>query len=137
MTYLFLAASNRPVMGLGEAVHGSLHPASLLTTVVADLYGALDPNVENWGPYSVDWDENEMTLSQNMGQMYVGALPILLMLTAGLTRGLLWEREIRVHVIAPAVFALYALGAYTPAFAVCTLCYPVSPSSAVRSMPPS
>ena len=73
--------------------------------------------VDYWGPYSVYWDENEMTLSQNMGQLYLGALPILLILTAGLVRGLLWEREIRVYVVALAVFVLYAFGTYTPAFA--------------------
>jgi hypothetical protein len=118
MTYLFLATSNRPAMDLSEAVHGSLHPASLLTTVVADLYGALDPDVDYWGPYSEYWDKNEITLSQNMGQMYVGALPILLILTAGVTRGLLWAREIRLYVIAIAVLGLYAFGTYTPAFAL-------------------
>lgn len=118
LTYLFLAASNRPEMGLSEAVHGSLHPASLLTAVVADLYGALDPAVDYWGPYSVHWDKNEITLSQNMGQVYVGALPILLILTVGLARGLLWAREIRIYVVAMAVLVVYAFGTYTPAFAL-------------------
>jgi hypothetical protein len=55
-------------------------------------------------------------LAQNMGQLYFGALPILLLLTIGLTRGLLWTREIRVFTVAAAVLLVYALGAFTPFF---------------------
>src|SRR5215475_1729141 len=43
LTYLFVEASNRPAIAFYEAVRGSLHPASLLTAVIGDLYGALDP----------------------------------------------------------------------------------------------
>jgi hypothetical protein len=116
-TYLFLEVSNRPEMAFAEAARGSLHPASLLTAVVADLYGASDPNVDYWGPYSPAWNKNELTLSLNMSQLYLGTLPIFLLLTAGLMRGLLWAREIRMLVIATAFLLVYALGAYTPAFA--------------------
>ncbi len=116
VTYLFLESSNRPEIAFSEAARGSLHPASLLTAVIADLYGAADPVIEYWGPYSVAWDKNELTLSQNMSQVYLGALPILLALTAGLTRGLLWAREVRVFVVAAAVLLIYALGAHTPVF---------------------
>lgn len=118
LTYLFLDASNRPEVAFSEAARGSLHPASLLTGVVADLFGAFDPAVVYWGPYSEWWDKNELTLSQNMSQMYLGTLPMLLLLTVGLVRGVLWSREIRFFGIAVAVLLLYALGRYTPAFAV-------------------
>ena len=118
LTYLFLEASNRPEIAFSEAARGSLHPASLLTAVVADLFGAFDPAVDYWGPYSEWWDKNELTLSQNMSQMYLGTLPILLVLTVGLMRGALWSREIRVLAVAIAVLLLYALGGYTPAFGV-------------------
>ncbi|KAB2920555.1 MAG: YfhO family protein [Hyphomicrobiaceae bacterium] len=116
VTYLFLESSNRPAVAFTEAARGSLHPASLLTAVIADLYGAADPAIEYWGPYSVAWDKNELTLSQNMSQVYLGTLPILLILTAGLTRGLLWAREVRVLVVAAAVLLIYAVGAHTPVF---------------------
>ena len=118
VTYLFLEASNRPDMAFNEAARGSLHPASLLTGVVADLFGVLDPSVEYWGPYSATWNPNELTLSYNMSQMYLGTLPIILILAAGLGRGLLWAREIRVLAISAACLILYALGAYTPAFSL-------------------
>jgi hypothetical protein len=118
LTYLFLAASNRPEIAFSEAAHGSLHPASLLTGVVADLYGAFDPAVPYWGPYSEEWSSNGFVLTQNMNQVYLGILPMLLVLTVGLARGVLWSRELRFYAIAVAALVLYALGHYTPAFAV-------------------
>lgn len=116
LTWLFLEQSNRPEIAFAEAARGSLHPASLLTAIIGDLYGALDPKVDYWGPSSNAWSPNELSLSQNMGQVYVGALPALLLLTVGLARGALWAREIRIFTIALALMVLYALGDYTPLF---------------------
>jgi hypothetical protein len=116
LTYLFLGESNRPTFGFREAAQGSLHPASLLTGVVADLFGAFDPAVDYWGPYSEWWSGNETTLTQNMSQIYIGTLPMLLILTVGLMRGALFARELRFYAVAVALLLLYALGWYTPAF---------------------
>jgi len=116
LTYLFLEQSSRPEVALAEAVRGSLHPASLLTGLVSDLYGAFDPKVEYWGPYSMAWSPDNRTLSQNMGQIYVGATPIVLILTLGLARGMMWEREIRFFSAALLAMVVYALGAFTPLF---------------------
>lgn len=115
---LYVDDSNRPTIAYSEAIHGSLHPASLITALVSDLYGAFDPKVDYWGPYSVSWNKDDLTLTQNMGQLYVGTLPILLVLTAGVTRGALWAREIRSYVIILAFVVLYGVGAYTPAYAL-------------------
>jgi hypothetical protein len=116
LCYLYVESSNRPIVDYAEAAQGSLNPASLLTTLVADLFGAHDPKVDYWGPYSVYWNKNDLALSQNMGQLYIGILPMLLVLTVGLLRGVLWAREVRVYTIAIALLVLYALGEYTPAF---------------------
>lgn len=116
LCFLYVESSNRPVIAYNEAVHGSLNPASLITALIADLYGAFDPKIEYWGPYSVSWDANDLSLSQNMGQMYVGVLPILLVLTVGLVRGALWAREVRFYVGAIVFLVLYGLGSYTPIF---------------------
>ena len=116
LCFLYVELSNRPVVDFAEAALGSLNPASLVTTLVADLYGAFDPAVDYWGPYSVYWDKNDLSLSQNMGQMYVGALPIVLVLTIGVARGVLWAREMRAYALSILFLLLYALGAYTPAF---------------------
>ena len=83
LTYLFVEGSNRPDVPLIEAGRGSLHPASLLTAVIGDLFGAFDVKVEYWGPYSTAWDPSNLSLTQNMGQLYVGALPVLLLVTVG------------------------------------------------------
>jgi len=100
LTYLFVEASNRPAIAFYEAVRGSLHPASLLTAVIGDLYGALDPAVEYWGPYSLAWNPANLALSQNMSQLYVGIIPVLLLLTTGIVRGIAWAKEIRIYTLA-------------------------------------
>jgi hypothetical protein len=116
MVYLFVQDSSRADIPFATAVRGSLHPASLLTAVVGDLYGALDQKVDYWGPYSETWDRANQTLSQNMSQIYTGALPALLLLTIGLVRGHAWHRDIRYFTIALASVTIYALGAFTPVF---------------------
>lgn len=115
-TYLFLESSNRPEILFSEAVRGSLHPASLLTAVVPDMFGSISSNVDYWGPYSEWWDKNELTVSFNMSQMYVGSLPVLLLLTVGIVRGALWAREVRALAVVTLVLLVYALGGYTPIF---------------------
>ena len=132
LCFLYVESSNRPVIDFAEAALGSLNPASLVTTLVADLYGAFDPAVDYWGPYSVYWDKNDLALSQNMGQLYIGALPIVLVMTVGLTRGALWTREMRVYALSILFLVLYALGAYTPAF---RLFYEVLPGVAMFRRP--
>jgi hypothetical protein len=116
LTYLFVEESNRPAIAIGEAVRASLHPASLLTAVIGDLYGALDPLVEYWGPYSIAWDLTNLSLSQNMSQIYVGAVPVVLLLTVGFVRGLAWVAEIRFYTLALLAMLAYALGGFTPIY---------------------
>jgi hypothetical protein len=116
LTYLFISSSSRPEVLYADAARGSLHPASLLTAVVGDLYGAFDPQVDYWGPSSIAWNPDGLMLAQNMSQLYFGALPALLILSIGFTRRMLWAREIRVFAIAAAVLLVYALGIYTPVF---------------------
>lgn len=116
LAYLFVKSSNRPDIPFEEAGRGALHPASLLTAIVSDLYGAHSQNVPYWGPASSDWRADWLAIAENMGQIYVGALPILIILTAGILRRTLWTREIRFFSFAACGFLLYGLGRYTPAF---------------------
>jgi hypothetical protein len=118
MTILFLLSSSRPSIPFAEATRGSLHPASLLTLLFSDLYGAYDKAVEYWGPFSWTWNPNEVTLSQNMSQLYIGALPVALLLGLGFSRRLLISREIRFYTGATLLMTIYALGSNTPAFRV-------------------
>jgi hypothetical protein len=118
---LFLAQeSNRPVIDLLGAEKGSLHPASLLTGLIANLYGASGPLENFWGPPSPAWEQRfgplDLFLARNMGQLYLGLLPMLLILTLGLVRGALFRREIVALTVAAFIVLLYALGRYTPGF---------------------
>ena len=117
LAYLFVSSSERAAIPLAEAARGSLHPASLLTAFAADLYGAVDPRVEYWGPHSPVWDSSNLTLSQNMTEVYFGALPLVLLGLALWRRDLFWRRDVRFFAIALVAMVLYALGTYTPAFA--------------------
>ncbi len=115
MSALWGAESNRVVIDEIGAGRGSLHPAHLLTWAVGNLYGAAGPLAEHWGPPSPTWGETGLFLARNMGNLYAGALPLLLVL--GLLRtGAAFDRDIRFVTAALAVMLLYALGWYTPAF---------------------
>ncbi len=116
MTLLLAEGSNRPEIDFAGASKGSLHPASLITAVVADLFGQGDQAVDYWGPPSPAFGVTDIYLAQNMGAIYAGAVPIMAILMLGIARGRLLAREIRYHAAAAVFFVLYALGTYTPAF---------------------
>ena len=118
LTLLLAESSNRPGFDFISAGRGSLHPAHLLTLVFADLFGAADPAVPFWGPPSFAWGSTDLFLAQNMGQLYLGALPLVAIVAFGVARSLLWARDIRLFTTAAAVAILYGLGWYTPAFRV-------------------
>jgi hypothetical protein len=117
MSAFWGAESNRIVIDETGAGRGSLHPAHLLTWIVGNLYGAAGPLAEHWGPPSPTWGETGLFLARNMGNLYAGALPLLLVL--GLLRsGALLDRDIRFVTVALVVMLLYALGWYTPVFSL-------------------
>jgi hypothetical protein len=116
ITYLFLSGSNRPTIAYAEAARGSLHPASLLSFFVADLFGVASKSTGYWGPFSEAWDPDELSLSPNMSQLYIGALPAVLLIRAAFRPGDLWRPEVRGFTLAAGLAFVYALGASTPAF---------------------
>ncbi len=136
MTTLLAARSNRPEISFTTAAGGSIHPVHLLQFAFADLFGAMDPDIEYWAPQSPIWDAAwgwpGLYLSQNMGLLYAGALTLVAVVSFGLIRGLAWAREIRFFSLATALVLLYALGAYTPAF---QLMYDVLPAVALYRRP--
>jgi hypothetical protein len=115
MTVLYAQSSNRPAIDYLGAGAGSLHPALFVTALVPHLFGAAGEMAKYWGPPSFTWEGTGLFIAQNMGQLYIGAAPVLLLWSA-LVRGVLWEREIRFYSIAAAFVVLYAIGWYTPAF---------------------
>lgn len=112
------AESNRPGIDYAGAARGSLHPALLLTLIAPNLYGAAGRMEDYWGPPSFAWQGTDLFVAQNMGVLYLGAIPLLLIGLAAL-RGELLRSEIRFFTCAALVFLLYALGKYTPLFQAC------------------
>lgn len=117
LTTLLAAESNRPSFDFVSAGRGSLHPGLLLTLIAPDLYGGAGTMEDYWGPPSFAWADTGIFLAQNMGQLYFGAIPLILLLMAA-ARGRLWAPEIRFFSVAFVVVVLYALGWYTPVFRV-------------------
>jgi hypothetical protein len=115
LSFLFILDSNRPDIPFKEAARGALHPASLLTAAIPDLY-SVSSNLPYWGPASIWWPAEWLSLNENMGQVYIGVLPILLLLAIGVMRRKLWLREIRFFSLAVAALLFYALGRYTIVF---------------------
>src|SRR5262245_45274205 len=116
LSVLLTAQSNRAAIDYIGAGRGSLHPALLMTAFVPELFGPSGRMADYWGPPSFSWNAG-VYLAQNMGQLYLGAIPLLMLILAGL-RGLLWEREVRFYTVACAAMLLYAFGWYTPVFRV-------------------
>ena len=115
LTALLAGDSNRPEIGYVDAGKGSLHPALLLTLLVPDVFGATGRAADYWGPPSSAWPGTGLFLAQNMGGLYIGAIPMVLLACAAV-RGWLWDREVRFFSIAAVVLVIYALGWYTPGF---------------------
>lgn len=115
MTVLLAADSNRPAIDFAGAGAGSLHPAHLVTFVVPHVFGAAGDMADYWGPPSFAWVGTGLFTAQNVGQMYLGAIPLLLVVGAA-AAGRLWDQEIRFFWVAFLIMLLYGLGWYTPVF---------------------
>jgi hypothetical protein len=115
LTALLAAESNRPAIDYIGAGRGSLHPALLLTLIFPQLFGAAGRMEDYWGPPSFAWNDTGLFIAQNMGQVYIGIVPLALIGLAAV-RGQMWHRDIQFWVIALAFMLLYALGWYTPVF---------------------
>ncbi len=108
------AHSNRPEISLDGAHKGSLPPASFFTLLSANLFGTDGPLAAFWGPPN---GEPDLFLARNMTDVYAGALALAAVIAA-LGRRFFSDREARFFASALVFFALYALGRYTPAFAL-------------------
>ena len=116
LTIALYAGSNRVDIDLAGAGRGSLHPASLLTFLIPNLYGTDGPFLDFWGPPSYYWRDTDLFLARNMSDVYMGALP-LLAAVFGLFQSAAWRDKIfRWAFAAFALMMVYALGKYTPAF---------------------
>lgn len=117
MTIHLAGLSNRPSIDYAGAAAGSLHPALAVTAAIPHLFGPAGEMADYWGPPSFAWSGTGLFIAQNMGQLYIGAVAIIMLAWAAV-RGELWRPEIRFLTVALVLAALYALGGYTPAFRV-------------------
>src|SRR5208337_728911 len=63
-SFLFIMDSNRAEIPFKEAARGSLHPASLLTAIVPNLYSVMG-STPYWGPGSIEWPASFLSMSEN------------------------------------------------------------------------
>lgn len=111
------ANSNRPEIDLAGAHKGSLPPGSFLTLVSANIFGTDGPLKDFWGPPSAAFGTSDIFLARNMTNVYAGELTLVALL-AGLSKRFFADRDARFFTVAAVFFALYALGRYTPAYAI-------------------
>ncbi len=117
LTMQFLAASNRPGFPFGVAAAGSLAPVNLITLFVPNFFGSLDHLYDYWGPgYDTmpraDWTDRAVDY------LFIGTLPFVLIAWHGFGAGRLFVRRARFFLILLLLAAAYALGRYTPFFAL-------------------
>lgn len=117
LTMQFLGDSNRPGIAFGVAAAGSLAPVNLMTLLAPNFFGSLDHLYDYWGPdydtmTQADWTDRAVDY------LFIGTLPMLLILWHGLGAGRLAGRGVRFFAIVLGVAALYSLGRYTPFFAL-------------------
>lgn len=120
LTAVLAEGSNRPAIDLIGAGKGSLHPAALLTGLFANLYGAAGPLENFWGApspaFEARFGPQDLYLARNMSQLYLGLIPMGLILTIGVVRGALLRREIVALSVAALLVLIFALGRFTPGF---------------------
>src|SRR3954451_11027960 len=117
LTMQFIMASNRPSFGFGVAAMGSLPPQSLATILFSDVFGSLRATYDYWGPDFQSMAEGTWT-DRATNYLFVGTIPALLLLWHGIAGGRLLAREFRFFLLLGVAVLLYALGRYTPVFAL-------------------
>ncbi len=114
LTVQFAALSNRPQSVLERALEASLYPANFATMLVPNIFGS--HQFPPWGP-NYETEPAVAAVDSSFNYLFVGAVPVVLLLWFGLAGGGLWRRG-RMMVSAIMIAALiYMLGRYTPVFA--------------------
>lgn len=113
LTLQFAELSNRPVELLDEALKGSVHPVNLATLAVANVFGT---HANYWGPNGASLPDVAHT-DDSFNYLFVGWLPVILVLWFGVAGGSAFRRGRRLLAAALIVALLFMLGRYTPFFA--------------------
>lgn len=107
--------SNRPEEPLSAALEASLHPASLVSMVAANVFGAQRDPPGYWGPGDLTVPEVAAT-DDSFNTAYFGVVPAGLLVWLGLVGARLYRKGRRLWVIVMALATLFALGRFTPLY---------------------
>ena len=117
LTMQFAALSNRPEVPLDKALEASLYPANLASLAVANVLGSLETTQVYWGPNFDTLPEVGAT-DRSFNYLFVGAASTIVVLWFGVAGGWMARRGTRLMAAVLAVALLYALGRYTPVYAL-------------------
>ena len=112
LTVQFAGLSNRPSEVLNDALRGSLYPANLATLMVANIFGT---HASYWGPGASTLADVALT-DDSENYLFVGSVPILLLLWFGLGGGAAWRVGHRLMTGTLVAALLFMLGRYTPLY---------------------
>jgi hypothetical protein len=115
LTMQFLGGSNRPGISYGVAAAGSLAPVNLITLFAPNIFGSLDWAYDYWGPGYETMPDPDWT-DRCINYLFIGTLPILLLVWHGLAGGRLFARGSRFFAIVLLAALTYAVGRETPVF---------------------
>lgn len=110
----FAALSNRPAALIDAALKSSLYPANLATLAVPDIFGS---HARYWGPGGATLPEVAYT-DDSFNYMFVGCVPLVLLLWLGIAGGGAWRRGRGLLIGALVLSLLFMFGRYTPLFAL-------------------
>jgi hypothetical protein len=114
LTLQFADLSNRPAEALDEALRGSLYPANLATLAIANIFGTHE---SYWGPGAATLGDVALT-DNSFNYLFVGSVPVLLLLWLGVAGGSAWRRGRRLMTGTLVIACLFMLGRYTPLYSL-------------------
>jgi hypothetical protein len=115
LTVQFAVLSNRPLESLDTALYGSLHPANFAQFAVADIFRS--HHEDYFGPFELTAPEVALT-DDSFNYMFVGSTALVLVLWFGMAGGALFRRGRRLLTGILLASLAFALGRYTPLFAL-------------------
>ena len=117
LTMQFAALSNRPEVPFDKALEASLYPANLASLAVANVLGSLETTQLYWGPNFDTLPEVGAT-DRSFNYLFIGAASTIVILWFGVAGGWMVRRGMRLMTAVLVLGLLYALGRYTPFYAL-------------------
>jgi hypothetical protein len=117
LTMQFATLSNRPAVPLEAALEASLYPANLASLAAANVLGSLESTLGYWGP-NYDTLPAVGATDRSFNYLFVSAAATIVILWLGVAAGWIARPGTRALGAVALVALLYALGRYTPVYAL-------------------